>query len=137
MDKHSPIQRSKNMSAIKSTETKTEKLLRKSLWKLGYRYRKNDKSVFGKPDIVFKRLKIAIFVDSEFFHGKDFETRKKPQTNTEFWNSKISRNIERDNKVNNLLTKQGWIVLRFWSKDVTKNLNEVISEIEKNYLLKS
>lgn len=65
------------MRAIKSTATKAEIILAKALWNLGYRYRKNNKTVFGTPDFTFKKLKIAIFVDSEFFHGKDWETRKK------------------------------------------------------------
>ena len=70
MDVHSPEQRSKNMAAIKSKATKAEVMLGKAMWKEGLRYRKNDKTVFGKPDFTFKKKKIAIFVDSEFFHGK-------------------------------------------------------------------
>lgn len=89
MDRLRPQQRSKNMQAVRSTNTKQEVRLAKSLWHLGYRYRKNNKTVFGKPDFTFKKLKIAIFVDSEFFHGKDWETRKKPQTNAEFWIKKL------------------------------------------------
>lgn len=103
MDVHSTEQRSKNMAAIKATGTKPEIFLAKKLWALGYRYRKNNKTVFGKPDFTFKRLKIAIFVDSEFFHGKDWETKKKPATNPEFWEKKILRNIERDKEVNKRL----------------------------------
>jgi len=71
MDVHNAEQRSKNMRAIKSTETKAEITLAKALWHLGYRYRKNNKTVFAKPDFTFKKLKIAIFVDSKFFLGKD------------------------------------------------------------------
>lgn len=78
------------MRAIKSAGTKDEIRLAKALWKLGYRYRKNNKTVFGKPDITFKKFKIAIFIDSEFFHGKNWETEKnRIKTNVEFWKKKL------------------------------------------------
>lgn len=130
MDVHNPEQRSKNMCAIKASGTKPELLMAKALWSKGYRYRKNNKSVFGKPDFTFKKVKVAIFVDSEFFHGKDFATKKKPVTNVEFWEKKIMRNIERDKEVNQRLTGEGWKIMRFWSKEVITNLEEVISKIE-------
>jgi DNA mismatch endonuclease (patch repair protein) len=136
MDVHSALQRSKNMSAIKSSGTKSEVFLAKALWVLGHRYRKNNKTVFGKPDFTFKKIKLAIFVDSEFFHGKDFETKKKPATNAEFWEKKILRNIARDIEVNNHLKENGWTVLRFWSTEVRKNLPEVIAAIEHEITLK-
>jgi len=131
MDIHSSEQRSKNMAAIKATGTKEEIRLAKALWALGYRYRKNNKKVIGKPDLTFKKRKIAIFIDSEFFHGKDFETKKKPATNTDFWEQKILRNIARDKDVNNQLLSDGWTVLRFWSSEVRKNLDNVILTIEE------
>jgi DNA mismatch endonuclease, patch repair protein len=135
MDVHSKDQRSRNMAAIKGSGTKPELQLAKALWNLGYRYRKNNKTVFGKPDFTFKKLKIAIFVDSEFFHGKDFETKKKPATNPEFWEKKITRNMQRDIEVNEHLTQNGWIVLRFWSTEVRKNIDAVIATIEKHIAL--
>lgn len=122
--------RSANMSAIKSTGTKAEIKLAKALWTKGYRYRKNNKKIFGKPDLTFSKYKLAIFVDSEFFHGKDFETKKKPLNNAEFWEKKIARNIERDKEVNAFLTANGWTVLRFWSTEIKKNLDSVIDKIE-------
>ncbi|KIQ24229.1 restriction endonuclease HpaII [Flavobacterium sp. MEB061] len=131
MDKLTPEQRSKNMKAVRSTNTKEEVRLAKALWNLGYRYRKNNKTVFGKPDITFKQLKIAVFVDSEFFHGKNWETCKKPQTNPEFWIKKIERNMQRDIEVNAYLESQNWKILRFWSNDIKKNLDSCILEIEK------
>ncbi|HMK06399.1 MAG TPA: very short patch repair endonuclease [Flavobacterium sp.] len=130
MDRHTSQQRSKNMQAVKSSGSKEEVALSKALWSLGYRYRKNNKNVFGKPDLTFKKQKIAIFIDSEFFHGKDFETKKKPATNPEFWEKKIRRNMERDKEVNIFLQQSGWLVLRFWSTEVRKNLNEVVTTIE-------
>lgn len=131
MDVHNPSQRSKNMRAIKSIATKAEITLAKVLWRLGYRYRKNNKTVFGTPDLTFKKLKIAIFIDSEFFHGKDWETRKKPQTNVEFWVKKIERNIQRDIEVNTYLESQNWKVLRFWSEDIKKHLQDCVAIIEE------
>lgn len=130
MDRHSKEQRSNNMRAVKSNGTKPERILSKALWALGHRYRKNNKTVFGKPDLTFKRQRIAIFIDSEFFHGKDWETRKKPQTHAEFWEKKILRNIQRDKEVNEFLQQSGWLVLRFWSKEILKNLPEAINTIE-------
>lgn len=135
MDVHNTEQRSKNMAAIKSTGTKSEVRLGKALWHLGLRYRKNNRTIFGKPDFTFKKYKLAIFVDSEFFHGKDWETKKHPENNADFWFKKISRNIERDKEVNIHLQNNGWTVLRFWSKEISKNLEECIaivkSEISK------
>lgn len=130
MDVHNPQQRSKNMAAIKSTATKQEVRLGKALWHSGLRYRKNNKTVFGKPDFTFKKYKVAVFVDSEFFHGKDFETKKKPVNNAEFWEKKISRNIERDKEVNTFLQSTGWTVIRFWSQEVKTNLDGCVAIIK-------
>ncbi|MBE4950726.1 very short patch repair endonuclease [Chryseobacterium culicis] len=137
MDVHSKEQRSKNMRAIKSKDTKDEVRLAKALWHKGYRYRKNDKAVFGKPDLTFKKKKLAVFVDSEFFHGKDWETEKERiGTNKDFWHKKIERNMERDKLVNEFLNNNGWIILRFWSKEVKKNLDDCINQIEEILLQK-
>jgi len=131
MDVHTPEQRRKNMQAIRSTETADEVRLAKALWARGYRYRKNNKTVYGKPDLTFKKQKLAIFVDSEYFHGKDWDTAKyRIKTNREFWWKKIESNIARDICVNEHLVDIGWKVLRFWSKDVRKNLSSCIDQIE-------
>ena len=131
MDVLTKEQRKKNMQAIKSKETKDEILLAKTLWQRGHRYRKNDKTVFGKPDLTFKRRMLAIFVDSEYFHGKDWEKEKhRIQTNRAFWWSKIENNIERDRLVNERLVSTGWKVLRFWSKEIRKNLANCVYTIE-------
>lgn len=133
MDVHSKEQRSRNMRAIRSTNTKMEVALAKALWKRGHRYRKNIKSVFGRPDLTFKRHRLAIFVDGEFFHGKDWETSKFIiKSRREFWWKKIEGNIERDRIVNEVLKGQGWTVLRFWSNDVRQNLVKCIQSIEKS-----
>jgi DNA mismatch endonuclease (patch repair protein) len=135
MDRITPEQRSKTMSAIRSTNTKVEVRLAKALWNLGYRYRKNNRTVFGTPDLTFKKLKIAIFVDSEFFHGKDWEIQKdRVKTNTEFWQKKIERNIQRDIEVNNYLESQNWKVLRFWSEQIEKNLEDCVTKIQSEII---
>ena len=127
-------QRKKNMQHIKSKDTKIEVLLRKELWKRGYRYRKNYSKLPGKPDIVLTKYKIAIFCDSEFFHGKDWEVLKprlEKGNNSDYWLKKISRNRERDDEINKLLLFQGWTVIRFWGKDILKNLDECIKVVEE------
>ena len=132
MDKFSKEQRSNIMQAIKSEGSKIESLLMKALWSKGYRYRKHEKSVFGKPDIVFKSLKIAIFCDSEFWHGKDWSIMKnKIKSNVAFWHKKIEANINRDSEVNTRLVSEGWKVLRFWGKDIQRNISRCISIIKK------
>ena len=132
MDKLTKEQRRKNMQAVKSKGSKIETILSKALWAKGYRYRKNDKTVFGKPDLTLKKLKIAIFVDSEFWHGKDWNKRKHDhKSNQAFWLQKIERNILRDKEVNKRLLKEKWQVLRFWGKDIEKNLHYCITKIEE------
>jgi DNA mismatch endonuclease Vsr len=132
MDRHTKEQRRRNMQAIKSIGSKIETILAQALWAKGFRYRKNNKKVFGKPDFTFKKYKIAVFVDGEFFHGKDWEIRKHDlKSNHEFWFAKIERNMRRDTEVNDKLTSEGWKVLRFWGKDIKKNLEFCVSEIEQ------
>lgn len=134
MDRLTKEQRHKNMKNIKSKDTSIEVTLRKALWSRGYRYRKNDKRLPGKPDIVLPKYKIAIFCDSEFFHGKDWEVLK-PQLmrgkNAEFWLGKISKNQQRDDEVNKQLQYLGWTVIRFWGKEITQKTEECIRVIEE------
>ena len=123
MDNHTPAQRSKNMQAVKNKDSKIELLLRNELWKRGLRYRKNVKSIFGHPDIAFIGKKVAVFVDSEFWHGFDWENRKNDfKSHQDFWIPKIERNIQRDAEVNEKLRSDGWAVIRFWGKDIKKNV---------------
>lgn len=135
-------QRHKNMQQIRSKDTKPEIILRKALWKKGYRYRKNYKYLPGKPDIVITKYKICVFVDSEFFHGKDFESgyeskkyaslkeQLQHSNNSEFWIKKITGNMERDKKNDIELQNMGWTVVRFWTKDVLGNVDACITAIE-------
>ena len=123
---------SKNMRAIHNKDSKIEKLLCKELWSRGLRYRKNSKSVFGHPDIVFVGKKIAVFCDGEFWHGYKWQTAKHAiHSNQEFWFSKIERNIARDQEVTEHLQNQGWIVIRFWGKEILSNPAKCADEVEK------
>lgn len=132
MTKKTPEQISYNMKQVKSKGSEIEVLLQKELWRRGLRYRKNAKSIEGKPDIAFIGKKIAVFCDSEFWHGYDWENRKKDfKSNTEFWISKIERNMQRDKEVTQKLQSEGWIVLRFWGKEIKKNLAECADIVER------
>ena len=136
-------QRHKNMQNIRGKDTKPEVVLRKALWHKGYRYRKNYKLLPGKPDIVLTRQRICIFVDSEFFHGKGFDSgyestkysslreQLEHSDNSEFWLKKIQRNMERDREIDAQLHGMGWQVLHFWSKDALKRTDECIYQIEE------
>ncbi len=125
------MDRSENMRRIKSKNTSIEIKLRKELWKKGYRYRINCKDVYGKPDICFKRKKVAVFCDSEFWHGKFYlEGKYIPKTNTEFWIEKFRKNIKRDKKVNKKLAQDGWAVLRFWEQEINNDFEHCIEMIE-------
>jgi len=135
MDKHTPEQRRRNMQAVKNKDSKIEVMLRKALYHKGYRYRKNCRKVFGNPDIVFTKERIAIFCDSEFWHGYDWENRKKDfKSHQDFWIPKIERNMERDKEVTAHLQAEGYIVLRYWGKRIKKDLDIIINEIEREIL---
>jgi len=127
-------QRRKNMQHIRSKDTKIEVLLRKALWHKGIRYRKNYSKIPGKPDIAITKYKIAVFCDSEFFHGKDWEElqpRLLKGDNGEFWVKKIGRNRERDEEINKQLAFMGWTVIRFWGTDNKKHLEECVRVVEE------
>lgn len=125
---------SKNMRKIHSKDTSIEIQLRKALWHKGYRYRKNYKALPGSPDIVLTKYKIAIFCDSEFFHGKDWDILKlklKNSNNADYWIRKISRNRERDDEINKRLSFEGWTVIRFWGNDIKKHTEECVRVVEE------
>jgi len=129
MDTLTAEQRRKTMQSIKSKDTKPEILFRKALWHKGIRFRKNVTDIMGKPDICIKSKKLAIFIDSEFWHGKTYLEGKVPQSNKEYWIRKFERNIARDNEVNKYLKQQGWKVFRFWTKDIKTNLDKLIATV--------
>lgn len=130
MDNLKKEQRRKNMQAIRSCDTSIEIMLRKALWHQGIRYRKNYSKLVGKPDIAITKYKIAIFCDSEFWHGMNWEIRKhKIKSNRDYWIPKIERNIQRDKEINLRLQELGWTVLRFWGKEIKKNLPDCVKQI--------
>ena len=121
-----------NMKRVKCKDSEIEIILRKELWSRGLRYRKNVTSIFGKPDIAFIGKKVAVFCDSEFWHGYDWENHKNDfKSRSEFWTSKIEKNIARDITVNSVLEAQGWTVLRFWGKDIRNNVEICAEKIQK------
>lgn len=125
---------SKNMRKIHSKDTSIELQLRKALWHKGYHYRKNYKALPGSPDIVLTKYKIAIFCDSEFFHGKDWEILKlrlEKGKNPDFWIKKIERNRNRDCENDRQLLFLGYTVLHFCGQDITKHTDECLQAIEE------
>ena len=121
-----------NMKQVKNKDSVIEIALRKELWSRGLRYQKNVTKIFGKPDLVFKGKKVAVFCDSEFWHGYNWEERKKDfKTNQEFWIPKIEWNMQRDIEVTQELQKQGWKVLRFCGNEIKKNVSGCADIIEK------
>ena len=134
MDKLTKEQRHKNMSHIKNKDTGIEIKLRKALWEKGYHYRKNYDKLPGKPDIVLTKYKIAIFCDSEFFHGKDWENLQEQLRrgkNSDFWVKKIERNRNRDYENDKKLLFLGYTVLHFWGQDISKHTDECLQAIEE------
>lgn len=134
MDDLSPEQRRKNMQHIRSKDTEIELILRKALWREGIRYRKNYDKLPGKPDIAITKYKIAIFCDGEFFHGKDWnrlQEKLKNSNNSEYWIKKIQRNINRDCEVDQAIRAKGWLVLRFWGKDIKQDVSMCVKTIKE------
>ena len=120
------------MSKIKGKNTTPEIKLRKELWKIGYRYRLHNKNFPGNPDIVIERLKIIIFVDGEFWHGYNWEEKKKKiKTNRGFWIPKIERNMQRDAENNNKLEAMGYKVFRFWEAEIKSNITRCLILIDE------
>lgn len=118
MDIFTPAIRSEIMRNIPSKNTKPELLMRRTLHALGMRYRLHDKKLPGKPDIVFRKYKVAVFVDGDWWHGRKYETESAKYT--PFWQDKIYANMQRDLKVNKELEVLGWKVFRVWQKDLEK-----------------
>jgi len=105
-------------------DTKHEVLLRRQLWRLGLRFRKNVDSLPGKPDIVFVGPRVAVFCDGDFWHGRKWQTLKpklEQGTNATYWSAKIASNIERDLRNTALLQQSGWLVIRLWETDIKRD----------------
>ena len=130
MDDLTPEQRRKNMQAIRSKDTRIELALRNALWHKGIRYRKNYKGLPGKPDIAITKYRIAVFCDSDFWHGYDWENRnQRIKSNREYWIPKIERNMQRDREVTAALEDSGWLVLRFWEFQIKKELDTCVEAV--------
>lgn len=130
-DVHTPEQRSYNMSRIRNKNTKPEELVRKYLFSKGFRYRKNDSRLPGKPDIVLPKYKTVIFVNGCFWHGhEDCRYFVWPQNNADFWKNKISGNIQRDRQNRQVLADQGWHIIDIWECELKKSkVNETLSKL--------
>lgn len=134
-DVHSKVVRSYNMSRIKGKDTKPEEIVRKYLFSMGLRYRKNASELPGKPDIVFPKYKACVFVNGCFWHKHDgCKYFVWPKSNVEFWKEKITKNVERDEKSRALLQDAGWRVIVVWECELKKEyreatLNRVYKEI--------
>ena len=127
-------QRSEIMRCIKGKNTLPEVLLRKALWAKGIRYRINDKRLPGRPDIHIAKAKIAIFVDGEFWHGKNWELKKhKIKSNRDYWITKIEKNMIRDERVTIELESMGYNVIRLWAGDILTETDRCINEIVDVY----
>ena len=121
---------SRRMANVSLKGGKAETMLAKALWTKGVRYRKNYKHLPGSPDIAITKLKIAIFVDGEFWHGENWPERKsKLRSNREYWIEKIEENIARDKRNDEKLIEQGWIPIHFWEKEVKKDLDSCVHKI--------
>src|SRR3954452_11629678 len=127
MDVLTPAQRSTCMARIRGRNTKPEMALRTALWSLGLRYRLHY-SIPGKPDVVFPRQRVAVFVDGCFWHGCP-EHSVNPKTNASFWRNKLDGNIERDQRTSASLESLGWTVLRFWEHEIEQDVSKVVEQI--------
>ena len=130
----------KIMSSIKGRDTVPELMLRKAVWQMGLRYRVNDRRVCGKPDIVFSRVKLAVFCDGDYWHGHNWALRGFKDLDDElahykpFWAEKIRRNVEHDCHVNDMLTSEGWRVLRFWESSILNDVQRCVSIVFSAYV---
>jgi len=123
---------SKRMASVKLKDGKAETILAKTLWHSGVRYRKNYKKLPGSPDIAITKHKIAVFVDGEFWHGENWEKRKKKlKSNRDYWIEKIEENMARDSRNDRKLEENGWLPIHFWEKEVLKNTEYCANSILK------
>ncbi len=129
-DVFSKEKRSEVMSKIKSKNTKLEILFRKYIWSKGLRYRLHSKKLLGRPDIVFGKKRIVVFLDGCFWH-KCPKCYKEPKSNKKYWREKIKYNVEKDRKVTLELKKQNWTVIRFWEHEIKKNPEKCFNKIQR------
>ena len=123
---------SKSLARSKSVNTKCERLLRSALWKMGFRFRNNVKDIPGRPDIVFRRQRVVVFCDGDFWHGRDWPQRRRKLvkgSNSSYWIAKIGSNMKRDRRHDRQLRKQGWTVVRIWERDILSNVQEAAAAV--------
>lgn len=131
-DHLTPEQRHRCMRANRSKGTRPEIRLGRELWHRGWRYRRNMKGVPGSPDLCFKGRKVAVFVDGEFWHGRNWdEAKMRIKSRREYWWPKIENNIARDTRIDRQLAAMGWRVIRFWDSDVMKNVTACADSVEE------
>ena len=123
------------MSKIRSKDTKLELTFRKALYKTGFRYRIHNKKIIGTPDIVNKKLKVAIFINGCFWHNHNCKIGHIPKSNINFWKKKIENNIKRDSRIKKTLKAQGWKVIYVWECKINSNLNKYIKKLFTRILI--
>ena len=128
MDNLTKDQRRKNMQNIRSANTFPELLLMRALKKKKIKFLKHVKELPGKPDVFINNKKLAVFVDSDFWHGHKNRFTM-PKTNRSYWRKKIAENQKRDKRINRLLKKDGWKVIRFWESEIKRNVEKCIGKI--------
>lgn len=128
MDNLTLEQRRKNMQNIRSEGTSPELLIAKELRRRKIYFAKNVRNITGKPDFIFRRKRVAVFVDSDFWHGHKKRCIM-PKSNCDYWEQKIERNKKRDKQVSKMLKKEGWIVVRLWEKDIKQDLDKSLKKI--------
>lgn len=131
MDNLTKAQRRKNMQNIRSIGTSPEIAVMRELRRLNIYFARNVRSIIGKPDIVFRRKKTAVFIDSDFWHGHPSRYIK-PKSNVSYWQDKVKRNRRRDKEVTSALRKEGWKVLRFWESDIKRSLTKCVKRITRH-----
>lgn len=134
-DNHTKEVRSRNMSHIRSTNTKPEEKVRKYLFSKGFRYRKNVRNLPGCPDIVLPKFRSVIFVNGCFWHKHDCPRFVWPSSNQEYWIPKITRNVERDAKNQQTLKEMGWQIITVWECELKKaNFQETMDKLIENLI---
>jgi DNA mismatch endonuclease (patch repair protein) len=137
MPARDPLVTSKIMAAVRSRDTRPELYLRRALHARGLRYRVAPRQVEGRPDVVFPRLRVAVFVDGDFFHGNAWRSRGASSNdemlsrwrNADFWTSKIAANVARDHRVTAALEASGWRVVRLWESEVLTDLDGCVRRV--------
>lgn len=128
-DRLTPERRSANMSRVRNGDTTPERYVRSSLHAAGFRFRKNKRGLPGTPDVVLPRYRTAVFVHGCFWHGHDCSRGKRPSTNAQFWDDKITRNAERDRRAVAELTRLGWFVEVIWTCGLREQTEALVSRL--------